>query len=73
MVTWHYDNREPEKRRRVMEYWTELLLSASPALMENGRVSAETVEGMKLELKNVAKDPFAVFVYSFVQARASVP
>lgn len=70
--TWHFDQRQPEKRRVVIEYWTELLLSAAPALLKANCVNQETIDGMKKELAIVSKDPRAVFFYSFIQAQASV-
>jgi hypothetical protein len=70
--TIHLDNREPGERADFLAYWTELLLSGADGLLAAGKVSAETVEGMKDELNEVAHDPNAVFFYSFVQARARV-
>jgi SAM-dependent methyltransferase len=70
--TVHIDNREPAERQEFIAFWTELLLSGAPGLLDAGRVSAETVEGMKTELGAVAHDPDAVIFYSFIQARARV-
>lgn len=68
--TWLLDNRSPDRRKEVIEYWTELLLSAAPQLIEAQKVSEEVVKGMKYDLQKVKNDPNAVFYYSFVQARA---
>jgi len=68
----HLDNRAPGERAEFLAFWTELLLSGAPGLLEAGKVSEETVEGMRVELDRVAHDPNAVFFYSFVQARARV-
>lgn len=68
--SFHLDNRAPAERAEFLAYWTELLLSGAPAVLEAGRVSAETVEGMRKELARVARDPNSVFFYSFIQARA---
>ena len=70
--TIHLDNRTPGERAEFLDYWTELLLSGAPGLLEAGKVSEEVVEGMKKELKRVGHDPDAVFFFSFVQARARV-
>ena len=70
--TIHLDNRNPGERAEFLEYWTELLLSGADVLVSAGRVSAETVEGMKEELRLVGHDPNSVFFYSFVQAQALV-
>jgi ubiquinone/menaquinone biosynthesis C-methylase UbiE len=68
----HLDNRAPGERAEFLDYWSELLLSGAPGLVEAGKVSRETVEGMTAELDRVAHDPNAVFFYSFIQARARV-
>jgi len=68
--TWFLDNRSPQLRKDSVEYWTELLLSASDQLVAANYVSAEIVEGMKIEMAKVANDPNAVFYYSFIQASA---
>ena len=68
--TFHLDNRAPGERAEFLAYWTELLLSGAPALLEAGKVSQEVVDGMTRELDRVARDPNSVFFYSFIQARA---
>lgn len=70
--TWHLDNRHPQQRKEMIDYWTELLLSASDALLAAQYVDQETVDGMKKEMSKVASDPDAVFFYSFIQAKAKV-
>jgi ubiquinone/menaquinone biosynthesis C-methylase UbiE len=69
---WHLDNRHPSDRKTVINFWTELLLSAADQLVEHGCVTSEIVDGMKAELKTVAHDPNAVFHFAFMQARAFV-
>jgi SAM-dependent methyltransferase len=64
------DNRNPQKRKDAVEYWTELLLSASEQLVAADYVSTEIVEDMKKEMQKVANDPNAVIFYSYVQASA---
>jgi SAM-dependent methyltransferase len=68
--TWHFDNRVPGQRKEAIEYWTELLLSGSEALVKAKYVDQEVVDAAEKELKNVARDPNAVFFYSFIQASA---
>ena len=70
--TFHLDNRAPGDRAEFLGFWTELLLSAAPGLEAAGKISPDTVQGMKAELAKVGRDPNAVFFYSFVQARARV-
>lgn len=70
--TWHLDNRTPSKRKEFIDYWRELLLSASDQLINEKRVDKDTVRLAEEELNRVAKDPDAVFYYSFIQASARV-
>src|SRR5690606_10989737 len=52
--TWHFDNRHPEKRKQAIEYWSELLLSASEQLIKDKYIDEETVDLCEKELKAVA-------------------
>lgn len=70
--TWHLDNRRPGKRKEYIDFWHELLLSAEEQLVSNNYVDQETVDKARAELKQVARDPNAVFYYSFIQAKAKV-
>lgn len=68
--TFFLDNRNPGKREEMIAYWTELLLSGMPNLLKAGYVTEEMAGKVKEEMHKVAKDPNAVFYYSFVQATA---
>ena len=68
--SFHLDNRDPVERAEFLAYWSDLLLSGAPALLETKRVSEETVEGMRKELARVGRDPNSVFFYAFIQAQA---
>jgi len=68
--TSHLDNRAPGERAEFIEFWTQLLLSGAPSLLEAGKVQQDVVDGMTRELDRVARDPNSVFFYSFIQARA---
>jgi ubiquinone/menaquinone biosynthesis C-methylase UbiE len=70
--TFHFDNREPARRKTMIGFWEELLLSAADQLIAAGCVTADVVDGMRREMRQVQNDPDAVFFYSFVQARAVV-
>lgn len=70
--TWHFDNRQPAQRKQAIHYWTDLLLSAADTLVAEKYVDQEVVNTAKEELGKVANDPNAVFMYSFMQARAQV-
>jgi ubiquinone/menaquinone biosynthesis C-methylase UbiE len=69
---WHLDNRLPKKRKATLDYWNELLLSGADTLIKANVVTKEIVENTKKELNKVSKDPNAVFMYSFMQAKAIV-
>lgn len=68
--TWFLDNRHPQKRKEMIDFWRELLLSASEQLLASKYVTQEIVDGMKKEMSVVASDPNAVFFFSFIQAKA---
>jgi ubiquinone/menaquinone biosynthesis C-methylase UbiE len=70
--TVHFDNREPARRKDMIAFWEELLLSAADSLVEAGCVTQDVVDGMRREMRDVQNDPDAVFFYAFVQARATV-
>ncbi|MDW8478852.1 MAG: methyltransferase domain-containing protein [Xanthomonadales bacterium] len=70
--SFHLDNREPQRRKAMIAFWEELLLSAADQLLAHGRVTEAVVEGMKRELHQVQADPNAVFFFAFIQAEARV-
>lgn len=70
--TWHFDNRQPAQRKHAIHFWTDLLLSAADKLVEDKFVDQDVVDKAKEELGRVANDPNAVFMYSFMQAKAQV-
>jgi ubiquinone/menaquinone biosynthesis C-methylase UbiE len=70
--TFHFDNREPARRKVMIAYWEDLLLSAADKLIDAGAVTQDVVDGMRREMQQVQSDPDAVFFYAFVQARATV-
>lgn len=68
----HFDNREPALRKAMIASWEDLLLSAADQLLDAGKVTAEVVDGMRREMRQVQTDPHAVFFYAFIQARGVV-
>ncbi len=70
VITWHLDNRQPEKRRKIIAYWADLLMSASDQLIKAGYVTQEVVDLGMEEMQKAQKNPDAVFLYSFMQAKA---
>jgi len=70
--TFYFDNREPARRKTMIAFWEELLLSAADQLLAAQCVTQDVVDGMRREMHQVQNDPNAVFFYAFVQARATV-
>jgi len=70
--TWHLDNREPEKRKETIDYWTDLLMSGADQLITEKVITKELADNAYKEFKSVASNPNAVFFYSFIQASAKV-
>ena len=68
----HYDNRAPERRKEMIDFWSELLLSGAEELVEASKVDEELVDEVRKELKMVSRDPNAVFHYTAMQARARI-
>ena len=66
----HVDRRAPADRAAVAAYTVDLLLSATPAMLEAGRVTPALVDGMRRDLERVGSDEHGVFFYTFIQARA---
>lgn len=70
VLTSHYDNRMPKKRSAYIDYWTDLMLSAAPGLIEAGRIDSTIVNEMTTELQTLKNDPDSVIYDSWVLARA---
>lgn len=70
VLTHQYDNRMPKKRAVFIDYWTQLLLSGAPGLLQAGRVTQELVDDMTEEFQTLKKSKDAVIFYSWILARA---
>lgn len=70
--TWHLDNRRPDKRKEIIAFWKELLMSGKDQLLQAGFVQSDVVEAAAKEMDSVQRDPNGVFYYSFMQAKAIV-
>ena len=69
--THHFDKRNPERRTRFLQYWTNLLLSGAQTLTDAGKVTAELVDEVRKELMIVTQDADSVFYYSHMKAQAN--
>lgn len=72
IVTWHLDNRNPTLRKEMFDYWLSLMLSASEQLKTSQYIDDETINLAIKEMNDVKTNPNAVFMYSFMQAEATV-
>lgn len=70
VLTHQYDNRMPKKRAAFIDYWTSLLLSAAPGLIQANRITKEIVDEMTVELNRLKSDRDSVIFYSWILARA---
>lgn len=70
--TFYFDNREPARRKTMIAFWEELMLSASDQLLAAERVTQAEVDGVRREMRDVQNNPDAVFFYAFIQASATV-
>jgi ubiquinone/menaquinone biosynthesis C-methylase UbiE len=68
----HYDNRHPEARKEMIEFWKGMILSAADQLLQSKHTDQKIVDATKKELSAVQRDPNAVFFYAFMQAEARV-
>jgi ubiquinone/menaquinone biosynthesis C-methylase UbiE len=71
--SFHFDSREPERRRAFVDYFYQILLSAKDTLIKEGRVSREMIEKMDREVEKVKRSRDSVFFYAWMRATAKVP
>lgn len=69
----HFDARQEKKRADFLEFFGHILLSAAPALIADGRITAKTVRDVQRELARAKKVPDSVFFYSWIRATAVAP
>jgi hypothetical protein len=67
------DKREPDRRHKLLNYWRELMMSATDELVKSEKVDRELVSEMQKEFADILKDPNAIIFDSFMQATARVP
>ena len=66
----HLDQSKPEELQKMLHFWTILLKSGAPGLLEAELITEKEIEEMERDLISVQKDENAVFFYQFVQAFA---
>ncbi|MBA3898642.1 MAG: methyltransferase domain-containing protein [Bacteroidetes bacterium] len=62
------DHRDEAEKKKILDYWTTLLLSAAPNLLEAGLINENAMEMVKQEFNMLAEDPNGVFYCSFIRA-----
>lgn len=65
-----FDEREPEARSAMMNYWLDLMLSGSPQLLEAGRLTQADIDRLKADWGSAFGRPETIFYYNFMQASA---
>lgn len=68
---YHWDARQPNERKLMIDYWSRLLFSGADQLLDSKRVTRELLQAALAELAQAANDPRGVFYYSFIQATAT--
>ena len=58
------------ERAAFMDYWTELFLSAAPALLAEKKITADIVHEMKRDMQRIKTDLKSIFVYMGMQLKA---
>lgn len=72
IFTWHLDNRHPSRRKEMFDYWLELMLSGAEQLKNSKYIDEDTIQAAIQEMNDVKVNPDSVFLYSFMQAEATV-
>ena len=67
----HVDNSDAQKRKKALNYWKELLLSAKESLLENKLIDNNLVANFKNDFDTLADDPKTVMFFCAFQARAN--
>lgn len=71
VLTHHLDNRAPEERERFIDYWCDLMLSGSQALLDNGRLTQDLVKSVETEMNALKSYKDSVLFYSWVFAKGT--
>jgi ubiquinone/menaquinone biosynthesis C-methylase UbiE len=66
----YYDRRMPEKRKAMFLYFEELMMSAVPGLLRDKLVTAEMVNEVRNEIRQLLTNPESIFYFVFIQAKA---
>jgi SAM-dependent methyltransferase len=62
--------KDPGERAAFMDYWTELFLSAEPALLAENKTTTNIVDEMKRDMQRIKTNMKSIFVYMGMQLKA---
>lgn len=65
-----WDRRDPVGRKKMTDYWKDLLMSAADGLLARGRVDQATVDAIGPALDRAGSEDDGVLFFSWVKARA---
>jgi ubiquinone/menaquinone biosynthesis C-methylase UbiE len=68
----HLSQHDPESLRKIATYWKGLMKSGAPAMLESNWITQEEVGAMEKDIDGIISDENAIFIYQFVQAKATV-
>jgi ubiquinone/menaquinone biosynthesis C-methylase UbiE len=64
------DDTDPIMKKKIINYWTELMLSGVPNLLEAGLIAEDTSEKFVKEMNGLIDNPMGVFYCSFIRTIA---
>lgn len=70
---WHFDSRDPERRKIFVEHFYRIVLSAKDELIKAKRITPKMVAQMDREIEKVKRSKNAVFFDAWIRATARVP
>jgi ubiquinone/menaquinone biosynthesis C-methylase UbiE len=68
----HLDSRNKAEKKRVFNYWKNLMSSGAPALLEEGLINSDQVLRMQVAMDELRDTEDSIFYYRFIQATAFV-
>ena len=66
----HWDERHPQARTRMMDYWLDLILSAQPQLLERKLLTQSDIDKLVKDWTAARERHSTIFFYHFMQATA---
>jgi hypothetical protein len=70
---YHLDQRNLSLRNQMLEYWYNLLLSASAELLKSERIDQSLLRNLEVEFKTLSASTESVFLFGWIKAQAQSP